>query len=51
MKDYVKAMKAVSDPNRVKIIKMLQHKVMCVCEMQEALKYYYYSFPALKKEI
>lgn len=38
MKDYVKVMKAVSDPNRVKIIKMLQHKVMCVCEMQEALK-------------
>ena len=38
MKDYVKVMKAVSDPNRVKIIKMLQYKVMCVCEMQAALK-------------
>lgn len=30
-------MKALSDPNRVKIVKMLQHKLMCVCEIQEAL--------------
>jgi len=38
MKDLIKVMKALSEPNRVKIIKMLQHKTMCVCEMQEALK-------------
>jgi ArsR family transcriptional regulator len=38
MKDFIKVMKALSDPNRVKIIKMLQHKVMCVCEMQAALQ-------------
>ena len=38
MKTFVKVMKALSDPNRVKIIKMLQHKMMCVCEMQEALQ-------------
>ena len=38
MKDFVKVMKALSDPNRVKIIKMLQHKKMCVCEMQAALQ-------------
>lgn len=31
-------MKALSDPNRVKIIKMLQHKSMCVCEIKAALK-------------
>jgi ArsR family transcriptional regulator len=31
-------MKALSDPNRVKIIKLLQQKSMCVCEMQAALK-------------
>ncbi len=31
-------MKALSDPNRVRIVKMLQHKSMCVCEMQAALK-------------
>jgi ArsR family transcriptional regulator len=37
MKFFVKVMKALSDSNRVKIIKMLQHKPMCVCEMQEAL--------------
>lgn len=30
-------MKALSDTNRVKIVKMLQHKLMCVCEIQEAL--------------
>ncbi|MCF8142409.1 MAG: metalloregulator ArsR/SmtB family transcription factor [Deltaproteobacteria bacterium] len=37
MKSFVKVMKALSDPNRVKIIKMLQHKSMCVCEVQAAL--------------
>jgi ArsR family transcriptional regulator len=30
-------MKALSDPNRVKIIKMLQHRPLCVCEIQSAL--------------
>ena len=38
MKDFLKVTKAVSDSNRVKIIKMLQHKTMCVCEMREALQ-------------
>ncbi len=38
MKHFVRVMKALSDPNRVKIIKMLQRKVMCVCEMQAALR-------------
>ncbi|HUH65874.1 MAG TPA: metalloregulator ArsR/SmtB family transcription factor [Syntrophales bacterium] len=37
MKDFLKVMKALSDPNRVKIVKMLQHKAMCVCEIQAAL--------------
>jgi ArsR family transcriptional regulator len=37
MKTFVKVMKALSDPSRVKIIKMLQHKAMCVCELQGAL--------------
>ena len=37
MKKFTKVMKALSDPNRVKIVKMLQHKAMCVCEIQEAL--------------
>jgi ArsR family transcriptional regulator len=37
MKDFVKVMKALSDPNRVKIMKMLQHKTMCVCELRTAL--------------
>jgi ArsR family transcriptional regulator len=38
MKEFLKVMKALSDPNRVRIVKMLQHKTMCVCEMQAALQ-------------
>jgi ArsR family transcriptional regulator len=38
MKEFTKVMKALSDPNRVKIVKMLQHKSMCVCEIQAALQ-------------
>ena len=37
MKEFIKVMKALSDPARVKILKMLQHKTMCVCEIQSAL--------------
>ncbi|GBC60013.1 transcriptional regulator [Desulfonema ishimotonii] len=37
MKDFIKVMKALSDPNRVRIVKMLQHKTMCVCELRGAL--------------
>ena len=37
MKKFIKVMKALSDPNRVKMVKLLQHKVMCVCEIQSAL--------------
>ena len=38
MKDFLNVMKALSDPNRIKILKMLQHKMMCVCELQTALQ-------------
>jgi ArsR family transcriptional regulator len=37
MRKFIKVMKALSDPNRVKMVKLLQHKVMCVCEIQAAL--------------
>jgi len=37
LKDFIKVMKAFSDPNRVKMIKMLQHRELCVCEIQSAL--------------
>jgi len=37
MREFLKVMKALSDPNRVKIIKLLQRKVLCVCEIKEAL--------------
>ena len=38
MKQLIKVMKGLSDPSRVKIVKMLQHRVMCVCEIQAALE-------------
>ncbi len=37
MKEFTKVMKALSDPNRVKILKMLQQQSLCVCEIQAAL--------------
>ncbi len=37
MKTFIKVAKALSDANRVKIVKMLQHKTMCVCELTTAL--------------
>ena len=37
MKKFLKVMKGLSDPNRIKIVKLLQQKVMCVCELQAAL--------------
>jgi ArsR family transcriptional regulator, arsenate/arsenite/antimonite-responsive transcriptional repressor len=37
MKTFVQVMKALSDPSRVKIIKMLQGTILCVCEIREAL--------------
>jgi ArsR family transcriptional regulator len=38
MKTLAKVMKALSDPTRLKIVKMLQHKSLCVCEMQATLE-------------
>jgi ArsR family transcriptional regulator len=38
MKELIRVMKALSDPNRVKVIKMLQEKELCVCEIQSALR-------------
>jgi ArsR family transcriptional regulator len=37
METFVKTMKALSDPNRVKVLKMLQQGEMCVCKIQDAL--------------
>lgn len=37
MREFIKVMKALSDPNRVKIVKLLQRRVLCVCEIKEAL--------------
>lgn len=37
MKQFIKVMKALSDPNRVKMMKILQSRPLCVCEIKEAL--------------
>jgi len=37
MREYLRVMKAASDGTRVKILKMLQHRELCVCEMQAVL--------------
>lgn len=37
LKIYLKVMKALSDRTRVMILKMLQNREMCVCELQAAL--------------
>ncbi len=37
MKSFIRVMKALSDPNRVKMVKMLQARPLCVCEIKEAL--------------
>jgi ArsR family transcriptional regulator len=37
MDDFTNVMKALSDPTRVRIVKILQHKSLCVCELQQLL--------------
>jgi ArsR family transcriptional regulator len=37
MKEFLKVMKAAGDPSRVKILKMLTQRTLCVCEIQAAL--------------
>lgn len=37
MKQYVRVMKAVSDLNRVRVLKILEGGPLCVCEIQEVL--------------
>ena len=37
MKPFLRVMKALSDPNRVRILKLLEKNALCVCEIQEVL--------------
>jgi len=37
MKIFIRVMKALSDPNRVRVIKLLQSGELCVCEIKEIL--------------
>ena len=38
MRNLVKVFKALSDSNRIRIIKMLEQRRLCVCEITEVLK-------------
>lgn len=35
---FIRVMKALSDPNRVRLLKILQKRTLCVCEIQAMLK-------------
>ena len=48
MKTFLKVMKALSDANRTKIVKLLQNKTMCVCELRGAL---HISQPSVSKHL
>jgi len=37
MKEFIRVMKALSEPTRVKILKILEKRSMCVCELQTAI--------------
>ena len=37
MECFIKVMKALSDPGRVKILKILEQRSLCVCEIRAAL--------------
>lgn len=37
MKTMIRVMKALSDPNRVKAVKLLLRRELCVCELTEVL--------------
>ena len=37
VRTFIRVMKALSDPNRVKIMKMLEAKELCVCEITALL--------------
>ncbi len=37
MKSFIRVMKALSDPNRVRVLKLLEEKELCVCEIQSVL--------------
>jgi ArsR family transcriptional regulator len=38
LEDKTKIFKALSDPNRLRILKALQTKILCVCEIRELLQ-------------
>ncbi len=38
MKQFIRVMKALSDPNRVRVLKLLQQQELCVCQIQHVLE-------------
>jgi ArsR family transcriptional regulator len=48
MQSFVRVMKALSDPNRVTLVKLLQVRSLCVCELRAALSI---SQPSVSKHL
>lgn len=38
IQNYAEVFKALSDPNRLRILKMLEQRTLCVCEIRDVLK-------------
>ncbi|HGY11997.1 MAG: winged helix-turn-helix transcriptional regulator [Deltaproteobacteria bacterium] len=38
MKNFIRVMKALADPNRTIILKLLQKQCLCVCEITDVIK-------------
>ncbi len=38
MKTFIRVMKALSDPSRIRVLKLLQAEELCVCEIQKVLE-------------
>lgn len=48
MKEFIRVMKALSDPGRVAILKILQQRMLCVGELQSAL---HFAQPTVSKHL
>lgn len=48
VRNYIKVMKALADPNRVRMLKLLQQRELCVCELNELFQL---SQPTISKHL
>jgi len=48
VRNFIKVMKALADPNRVRMLKLLQQRELCVCELNEL---FHLSQPTVSKHL